>query len=528
MSWQTRSRCDETAAWTLLQEHIRQFRHGATAFDLRAAFAANPERFSQFSQSAPHIFADLSKNLIDTRAESLLLQMARETGFEAHRDAMLAGEAVNSTENRAAWHTLLRQAGAKKGGRPHGIEAEVVAVQADMLAFADTVRLDEGITDVVNIGIGGSDLGPRMAVQALRSAGCTTGPRVHFIANGDAHELAELLPRLCATRTLFIVASKTFGTAETLQNARAALDWFRAQGGGEVARHFVGVTCNGQAAREFGVGRVFRLWDWVGGRYSLWSAVGLPLAIALGSEGFLELLAGARAMDEHFANAPLEANLPLRLALLDIWQRDFLGMRTRCVNPYHQGLRRLPAYLQQLEMESNGKGVDAQGRTLPFQTAPVVWGEAGSNGQHAFFQMLHQGPDVVQVEFIAVREPAHGLLDQHRCLLANAMAQARALMIGQADPGGHRSFPGNRPSTFLLLERMEPSSLGALLALYEHRVFSSGSLWGINSFDQWGVELGKTLAADLAPRLVSGDTTGLDASTAGLLSHLCDRTSPIH
>ncbi|WP_423456573.1 glucose-6-phosphate isomerase [Ottowia sp. VDI28] len=520
MDWQARPRCDETAAWPLLQAHARTFRQGATAFDLRTAFAEDPQRFAHFSQSAPYIFADLSKNLIDARAQALLWQLARESGFEAHRDALLAGEAVNTTEQRAAWHTFLRGPCTEDGRATPGIAAEVAGARADMLSFADAVRADAGFTDVVNIGIGGSDLGPRMAVQALRSAGATSGPRLHFIANGDAHELAELLPRLQAAHTLFIVTSKTFGTAETLQNARAARDWFLGQGETQVSRHFVGVTCNREAAGEFGTGRVFGLWDWVGGRYSLWSAVGLPLAIALGSQGFRALLAGARAMDEHFAHAPLDTNLPLRLALLDIWQRDFLGMGSRCVNPYHQGLRRLPAYLQQLEMESNGKGVDAQGRTLPFATAPVVWGEAGSNGQHAFFQMLHQGPDTVPVEFIAVREPAHNLRDQHRTLLANALAQARALMIGQEDPGGHRHFPGNRPSTFLLLERLDPVSLGALLALYEHRVFSSGSLWGINSFDQWGVELGKTLAADLAPRLVSGGVAGLDPSTAGLLARL--------
>ncbi len=517
MNWQVRPRCDETAAWPMLHAHARTFREGSSAFDLRTAFDKDPQRFAHFSQSAPHLFADLSKNLIDARAEALLLQLARETKFEAHRDALLAGEAVNTTEHRAAWHTLLREP--RVGAATH-IATKVAIAQAEVLSYADAVRADQGIADVVNIGIGGSDLGPRMAVQALRAAGATTGPRVHFIANGDGHEIAELLPRLRAAHTLFIVTSKTFGTAETLQNARAARDWFLGQGGTDVARHFVGVTGNGEAASQFGVGRVLGMWDWVGGRYSLWSAVGLPLAVAVGSQGFCALLAGARAMDEHFASAPLETNLPLRLALLDIWQRDFLGLSSRCVNPYHHGLRRLPAYLQQLEMESNGKGVDAQGRTLSFQTSPVVWGEAGSNGQHAFFQMLHQGPDVVPVEFIAVKEPAHGLLAQHQGLLANALAQARALMIGQADPGGHRNFPGNRPSTFLLLERMEPSSLGALLALYEHRVFSSGSLWGINSFDQWGVELGKTLATDLAPRLVSGDVAGLDASTAGLLSRL--------
>ncbi|MBY4598994.1 glucose-6-phosphate isomerase [Ottowia caeni] len=519
MNWQTRPRCDETAAWPLLKEHAQAFRSGV--FDLRDAFAEDSQRFAHFSQDAPHVFVDFSKNLIDARAQALLLQLARECGFEAHRDAMLAGESVNTTEHRAAWHTLLRSSSlAQARGTRHDCLAEVEAAQSRMLDFADAVRTNAAITDVVNIGIGGSDLGPRMAVQALRTVGMTNGPRVHFVANGDGHEMAELLLRLSAAHTLFIVASKTFGTVETLLNAQAARDWFLAQGGKDLARHFVGVTCNATAARQFGISRIFGLWDWVGGRYSLWSAIGLPLAIAIGSSGFRAMLAGARAMDEHFATAPFESNLPLRLALLDLWQRDFLGFGSRCVTPYHHGLRRLPAYLQQLEMESNGKGVDAQGRTLPFPTSPVVWGEAGSNGQHAFFQMLHQGPDAVPVEFIAVRDPAHGRLEQHRALLANALAQARALMIGQKDDGGHRNFPGNRPSTFLVLDHVQPASLGALLALYEHRVFSSGSLWGINSFDQWGVELGKTLAGDLAPRLVSADSAGLDASTAGLLARL--------
>ncbi|MBH1964766.1 MAG: glucose-6-phosphate isomerase [Comamonadaceae bacterium] len=521
MDWKNRLRCDETAAWPLLQAHARRFRQDASSFDLRTAFAEDDQRFERFSQDAPYVFADLSKNLIDDRAQQLLLQLARECGFEAHREALLTGEPINTAEQRAAWHTLLREpyAPGQQEASP-SIRAEVAAAQAAMLNFADAVRADHRITDVVNIGIGGSDLGPRMAAQTLRTAGATSGPRVHFVANGDGHEISELLPSLDAASTLFIVVSKTFGTAETLANAKAARQWFLAQGGSDVARHFVGVTCNTNAAAEFGISRVFSIWDWVGGRYSLWSAVGLSLAVAMGSAGFRALLAGAHAMDQHFANAPLEANLPLRLALLDIWQCDFLGLGSRCVAPYHHGLRRLPAYLQQLEMESNGKGVDTHGRTLTFPTAPVVWGEAGSNGQHAFFQLLHQGPGVTPVEFIAVREPAHSLQAQHRTLLANALAQARALMIGQSSDCGHRNFPGNRPSTFLLLERMDPASLGALLALYEHRVFSSGSLWGINSFDQWGVELGKTIAADLAPRLSSGDTAGLDASTAGLLIRL--------
>jgi len=519
MSWQTRLRCDQAPAWLLLQSHAHGFRAGT--FDLRKAFADDPERFARFSQDAPYVFADFAKSLIDARAQALLLQLAQECSIEAHRDALLSGEAVNTTENRAAWHTLLRDPRVAEGASDtHGIAKQVQAGQADMLAFADAVRADAAITDVVNIGIGGSDLGPRMAVQAMRAAGVTSGPRVHFIANGDAHEMAELLPRLHADSTLFIITSKTFGTAETLLNAQAARDWFLSHGGVDVARHFVGVTCNSEAAARFGIDRVFGIWDWVGGRYSLWSAVGLPLAIAIGQAGFRDFLAGAHAMDEHFAKAPPETNLPLRLALLDIWNRDFLGFGSRCVTPYHHGLRRLPAYLQQLEMESNGKGVDARGRALPFPTSAVIWGEAGSNGQHAFFQMLHQGPDVVPVEFIAVREPAHDKHEQHRVLLSNSLAQARALMIGQADAGGHRSFPGNRPSTFLLLDRMEPANLGALLALYEHRVFCSGSLWGINSFDQWGVELGKTLASDLAPRWQTGDLASLDQSTAGLLSRL--------
>ena len=529
MNWQTRPRCDETAAWPLLKTHAQLFRSGT--FDLRTAFATDPGRFKRFSQDAPGLFADFSKSLIDARAHELLLQLARECGLEAHREALLKGQAVNHTEGRAAWHTLLRESteGSRRSSSrvssPHDLmSAEVQSAQAEMLSFAESVRADAAITDVVNIGIGGSDLGPRMAVGALRAVNAVSGPRVHFIANGDAHEMAELLPGLNPAQTLFIVTSKTFGTAETLLNAQAARDWFTSQGGAELGRqlgrHFVGVTCNAEAASQFGIDRVFGLWDWVGGRYSLWSAVGLPLAIAIGEASFRAFLGGARAMDEHFAQAPLEANLPVRLALLDVWNRNFLGFSSRCVTPYFHGLRRLPAYLQQLEMESNGKGVDAIGRKVTYDTSPVVWGEAGSNGQHAFFQMLHQGPDVVPVEFIAVKHASHTRASQHRVLLANALAQARALMLGQADEGGHRHFPGNRPSTFLLMDRMEPASLGALLALYEHRVFCSGSLWGINSFDQWGVELGKTLASELAARLGSAEATGLDGSTAGLLSRL--------
>jgi glucose-6-phosphate isomerase len=388
-----------------------------------------------------------------------------------------------------------------------------------MLAFAEQVRSDAAITDVVNIGIGGSDLGPQMAVIALDTF-AARGKRFHFVSNVDGHELAAVLRGLKPDSTLFLVASKTFTTIETMTNARSARQWFTDSGGTDVARHFAALTTNVQAAADFGIDRTFGFWDWVGGRYSLWSAIGLPIAIAVGATGFRELLAGAHAMDQHFRTAPLDANLPVRLALLDVWYRDFHGFASRSVAPYHSALRRLPAYLQQLEMESNGKRVDRQGRVLPFATSPVVWGEPGTNGQHAYFQMLHQGTDVVPVEFIAVREPAHTLAEHHPQLLANVLAQAQALMLGKSDPGGHKHFPGNRPSTMLLLDRLEPASLGALIALYEHRVFCAGALWGINSFDQWGVELGKVLARDIAPRLASGDTAGLDASTAALLQRL--------
>ena len=305
-----------------------------------------------------------------------------------------------------------------------------------------------------------------------------------------------------------------------MTNAHSAKAWFEANGGTNIARHFAALTTNVAAANAFGISTTFGFWDWVGGRYSMWSAIGLPIAIAIGPDNFRGLLAGAHEMDQHFQSAPLHQNLPIRLALIDVWYRNFHGFTSRSISPYHSALRRLPAYLQQLEMESNGKRVDMQGQALPFQTAPVLWGEPGTNGQHAYFQMLHQGTDVVPVEFVAVRKPHHHLARHHELLLANVLAQAQALMVGQTDAGGHRHFPGNRPSTFLLLDELSPKSLGAFIALQEHRVFVSGSVWGINSFDQWGVELGKVLAKDVETRLVSGNTADLDGSTAGLIRRL--------
>ena len=536
-------RCDETAAWAALKV---QFSATGKTFDLRDAFAADPQRFEHFSQDAPHVFADLSKNRIDAQTQTLLVDLARQCSLEEHRDAMFAGELVNCTEQRAVMHFLLRDPpNLPVTKAPSAIkniaslQSEVTLAREAMLAYAEQVRLDVGITDIVNIGIGGSDLGPQMAVLALGQF-AVPGKRFHFISNIDGQELEGVLAQCQPASTLFLIASKTFTTAETMTNARSAKAWFEAGGGRDTARHFAALTTNVAAANAFGIRTTFGFWDWVGGRYSVWSAIGLPIAIAVGGEGFRAFLAGAHAMDEHFRTATLAQNLPVRLGLLDVWYRNFHGFSSRSIAPYSSALRRLPAYLQQLEMESNGKGVDMHGQTLPFETAPVLWGEPGTNGQHAYFQMLHQGTSVVPVEFVAVKKAGHGLPGHNDKLLANALAQAQALMQGKrgvvptdvsearalGDPqdsvfsGGHKHFPGNRPSTFLLLEQLTPASLGALLALQEHRVFVSGAVWGINSFDQWGVELGKVLAQDIEPRFKSGDMSGLDASTAGLLARL--------
>ncbi len=550
----TQTRCDRTAAWTQLKT---RFDESGQAFDLRAAFAADAGRFAHFSQPAPHVFADLSKNLLDAATEELLFDLARQCGLEAHRDAMFAGEAINRTENRAVGHVLLRKPPVAQSERAQAainkLADSLLGVEdilAAMLAFAEQVRADDAITDVVNIGIGGSDLGPQMAVLALAGF-ATAGKRLHFVSNVDGQELAGVLARCKPKSTLFLIASKTFTTTETMTNARSAKAWFGAQGGVDTARHFAALTTNVAAANEFGITTTFGFWDWVGGRYSLWSAIGLPVAIAIGAQGFRDLLAGAHAMDEHFRTAPLAQNLPARLGLLDVWYRNFHHFSSRSIAPYSSALRRLPAYLQQLEMESNGKQVDADGQPLGFDTSPVLWGEPGTNGQHAYFQMLHQGTTVVPVEFIAVKKAGHALPGHHDKLLANVLAQAQALMVGKSDAagppqgdaapsggseshkvderggaafsGGHRNFPGNRPSTFLLLDALTPASLGALIALQEHRVFVSGAIWGINSFDQWGVELGKVLAQDIEPRLASGDTAGLDGSTAGLLDKIISK-----
>jgi glucose-6-phosphate isomerase len=561
-----RTRGDKSAAWAALQAY---FDKTGKNFDARDAFAADSTRFETLSQQAPYVFADLSKNRLDAATQGLLFDLARQSGVEAHRDAMFAGEKINNAENRAVMHWLLRKTENSKNiekntsnvplsvvliasaainniannranniaskDNKEDIDANLALVYqtlAPMLAYAEQIRADAQITDIVNIGIGGSDLGPQMAVLALDGF-AAANKRIHFVSNVDGHELAAVLKQLKAKNTLFLIASKTFTTIETMTNALSAKAWFEANYGdksnllttdkgqtGGIARHFAALTTNVAAANAFGISTTFGFWDWVGGRYSLWSAIGLPLAIAIGEQGFKDMLAGAHEMDEHFRSAPLESNLPVKLGLLDVWYRNFHGFTSRCVAPYHSALKRLPAYLQQLEMESNGKQVDANGQALPFSTSAVVWGEPGTNGQHAFFQMLHQGTDVVPVEFIAVKNARHSLPGHQQRLLANAVAQAQALLMGKANADGHKNFPGNRPSTMLLLEDLTPASFGALIALYEHRVFVAGSVWGINSFDQWGVELGKVLSVDIEKRMSSGDMTGLDGSTAALLQRL--------
>jgi glucose-6-phosphate isomerase len=519
-------RCDQTPSWKFLEQHFRSF---GKAFDARTALAQDANRVQSLSQAAPHIFADLSKNRIDAATEKLLMQLARECDLPAQRDSMFAGEAINSTEDRAVLHTLLRQKqpvvsieyaqdAINSVANKEKLQA-VHSVLDAMLSFAQTIRAEDDITDIVNIGIGGSDLGPAMATIALDEF-VTPRKRFHFVSNIDGHELAATLKNLRAKNTLFLIASKTFTTIETMTNAQSAKAWFTAQGGTDTARHFAALTTNVQAANTFGITTTFGFWDWVGGRYSLWSAIGLPLAIAIGAENFRQFLAGAAEMDAHFAQAPLEQNLPVRLGLLDVWYRNFHGFTSRCVAPYHSALRRFPAYLQQLEMESNGKRVDKAGQALPFHTSPVVWGEPGTNGQHAFFQMLHQGTEVIPLEFIAVKRAEHAMKDHHTKLLANAIAQSQAFLQGKESADGHRHFPGNRPSTFFVLDALTPASLGALIALYEHRVFVSGAIWGINSFDQFGVELGKVLAKDVEARLLSGNVQSVDASTAALIARL--------
>jgi glucose-6-phosphate isomerase len=533
-----------SAAYLALQQHSMD----PGIRNLRALFAAEPDRFARFSLEGAGLFLDFSKNLIDQQTLALLLTLARDRQVDLLRDAMFAGKKINLTEHRAVLHTALRaprDASLELDGRQ--IVQDVHAVLDSIAVFSDKVRSGawrghdgQQITDVVNIGIGGSFLGPKMSCEALR-AFAHPQLRMHFVSNVDGHDLDAVLSRINPATTLFIVASKMFNTSETMANAHSARAWFL-QHADEAAlpKHFVAVSTNLQAVQAFGIApeNMFPFWDWVGGRYSVWSAIGLPLALSIGMERFREFLAGARAMDEHFRDAPLEKNLPVILALIGIWNRNFLDTGSVSIAPYHQDLRDFPGYLQQLEMESNGKRVTRDGEPVDVQTCPVIWGDVGTNGQHAYFQLLHQGTDITPVDFIAALKPNHTLPGHHALLLANCFAQSEALMRGKnaeevrrdmqaqglaeeeiARLLPHRIFPGNRPSNTILIEALTPHALGALIALYEHKVFVQGAIWDINSFDQWGVELGKVLAKNIADEL-TGQTKpdAHDSSTNGLIA----------
>ena len=518
---------------------------GAAAADRRITtlFDRNPARFAEFSVRLGDMLFDFSKVNIDARSLTLLIELAEACGVPARRDAMFAGERINTTENRAVLHTALRN----RADTPVLVDGadvmpEINAVLERMGAFAQGVRsgrlaaLDGGpFTDVVNIGIGGSDLGPAMATLAL--APYHDGPRLHYVSNVDGAHIHRVLATLDPARTLVIVASKTFTTVETMTNARTAQAWMRDGLGEGAGAHFAAVSTALDLTAAFGIddANVFGFWDWVGGRYSVWGAVGLPLMIAIGPERFAEFLIGAWEMDQHFVEAPLPRNMPVLLGLVGIWHRDVCGYPTRAVLPYDQRLARLPAYLQQLDMESNGKGVRLDGTPVEHGTGPVVWGEPGTNGQHAFYQLIHQGTDTIPCEFLIAAEGHEPELAHHHDLLvANCFAQSAALMRGRdleaasagIDPAlaPHKVFPGNRPSTTLMYRRLDPATLGRIIALHEHRVFVEGTIWGINSFDQWGVELGKEMATALLP-LVTGDApieAAEDASTKGLLTTLAE------
>ncbi|MFN3508601.1 MAG: glucose-6-phosphate isomerase [Allorhizobium sp.] len=523
------------------------------AEDLRAAFAADPQRFSRFSASLDDLLMDYSKCAVNDEVLELLEQLLVTAGVAEKRDEMFSGAPINFTEGRAVLHTALRN----RSNRPvlvdgRDVMPDVNAVLAAMGKFADGIRSGEmkgatgkAITDVVNIGIGGSDLGPVMATLALSPF--HDGPRLHFVSNIDGAHIADTLKALAPESTLFIVASKTFTTIETMTNAQTARAFIAdALGEAAVGHHFCAVSTALDKVAAFGIDqdRVFGFWDWVGGRYSIWSAIGLPLMIAIGPDNFGDFLAGGHAMDEHFGNAPFRQNLPMLLGALGVFHRNVLNYATRAILPYDQRLSRFPAYLQQLDMESNGKSVTIDGKPVQGASGPVVWGEPGTNGQHAFYQLIHQGTSVIPAEFLVAAngfEPE--LRHQHELLIANCLAQSEALMKGrtlaeaksqltakgvsdeEADfLAPHRVFSGNRPSITFVYEQLTPFTLGRLIALYEHRVFVEGVVFRINSFDQWGVELGKELATGLLP-VVQGKVaaTGHDSSTAGLVSALAER-----
>lgn len=535
---------DTTAFKALLAHH-----HQAQQWHMRELFAMDPQRFNKMSVRGAGLLLDYAKHRTTADTLSLLFDLARERQVEQMRDAMFAGDKINSTENRAVLHTALR---VPRGSMQLVIDGQDIGhdvhdVLDRMTAFANKVRdgqwlgyTGKPMTDIVNIGIGGSHLGPQMVCTALREF-AHPRLRMHFLSNVDAHDMQDILAQVNPETTLFIVASKSFTTQETMLNAHSIRSWFLQHAGEQgLAKHFVALSTYAQGVTEFGIDtdNMFPFWDWVGGRYSIWSAIGLPVMLSVGPTHFRDFLDGAHAMDEHFRTAPLEKNMPVILAMLGVWNRNFFSSESFSIAPYHNDLRFFPAYLQQLAMESNGKRVTKDGTRAAFATCPFIWGEVGTNGQHSFFQMLHQGTDITPIDFIGILRPSHDWDSHHKVLLANCFAQSEAMMRGRqhdevrADLVAqglpeediaallpHKTFDGNRPSNTILMDALTPATLGALIALYEHKTFVQGVIWGINSFDQWGVQLGKVLAQAIQSEL-NGETqpAAHDCSTNALIA----------
>lgn len=536
--------------WNALCAH----QQSVMALHMRDLFANDPKRFEKFSLQFGGLLVDYSKHRITEETLPLLFQMAREAKIETWRDKMFAGDKINITENRAVLHTALRN----RANTPvyvdgHDVMPDINAVLAHMRTFSDQVRsgnwkgyTGKRITDIVNIGIGGSDLGPVMACQALKPY-AQAGLNIHFVSNIDGAHLMLALEKCHAETTLFIVASKTFTTQETMTNAHSARTWFlnAAKDDAHIAKHFVALSTNAKAVAEFGIdtNNMFAFWDWVGGRYSLWSAIGLSIALYVGMDNFEAMLTGGHEMDNHFKAAPLEQNMPVILALIGIWYNNFFHVDTHAILPYDQGMARFPAYLQQADMESNGKFICRDGKRVQYKTGPVIWGEAGTNGQHAFYQLIHQGTQIVPADFLM---PIHSHYEigkhgyaHHKILLANFLAQTQALMLGKTkdearaelekqglsgqaleDLLPHKVFEGNRPTTSIMFDKLTPNTLGKLIALYEHKIFVQGMMWDINSFDQWGVEYGKQIAQQILPQLTNDElVSNYDSSTNGLINH---------
>ncbi|MFA6970466.1 MAG: glucose-6-phosphate isomerase [Gallionella sp.] len=540
------SKLTQSTAWQALSAHYAAIE----PLHMRQLFQDDPARFDKFSVKFGDLLFDYSKNRITEETRELLVALAEQAGVPAFIERQFGGDKINNTEQRAVLHTALRNRSAQPvfvGGID--VMPDVRRVLGLMRAFSEAVRsgsyvghTGRAITDIVNIGIGGSDLGPLMVCEALKPYS-RADLRAHFVSNVDASHLTETLKKLDAETTLFIVSSKTFVTQETLTNARSARAWLVGKLGSDtaVAKHFAAVSTNLKATATFGINpdNVFEFWDWVGGRYSLWSAIGLPIALFVGMDKFEELLAGAHAMDEHFRNMPLDQNIPVLMGLLGIWYGNFFGASSNAVLPYDQYLHRFAAYLQQLDMESNGKGVDRDGNPVDYDTGMAVWGEAGTNGQHAFYQLIHQGTRMIPADFLAPVHSQNPIGEHHAILLANCFAQTEALMIGKTPDEArrelvaqglqgdeleallpHKVFSGNKPTNTLLFDRLDPHTLGMLIALYEQKVFVQGIVWNINSFDQWGVELGKQLASRILPELLD-DTVKLphDQSTRSLIDY---------